>query len=153
MKQEQPQWEGKKKVKHGPTGFNCQYKLSSGESCQRLLAEEWKETEWREERERGHHAISPTATLHPSHATFWLPKPWQHVHRRYSYTKFTTPLPGSLIPPPLCLYLFYNSSLFLIPHLRSGWDVHNKSSLQILTATLNPGSALVSQREGLHCTF
>lgn len=35
----------KKKVKHGPTGFNCQYKLSSGESCHRLLAEEWKETE------------------------------------------------------------------------------------------------------------
>lgn len=55
--------------------------------------------------------------------------------------------------PSLSLLQFISlSHPFLRPHLRSGWDVRNKSSLQILTATLDPGSAFASWREGLRCT-
>lgn len=54
---------GEKKVKHGPTGLDCQYKPSSGESCHRLGVEGWRGGVGGER----HCAISPTATLHPSH--------------------------------------------------------------------------------------
>lgn len=36
----------KKKKRLGPTGFNCQYKPSCGESCHRPLTERWEETDW-----------------------------------------------------------------------------------------------------------
>lgn len=96
---------------------NCQYKPSGGKSCQRSLEEQGEETDWGVWGSSCHLAYCHN---HPSHASSWLPKPWQCGHCRYSYTKSTTPLPGSLSPPSLCLYLFFNSSLFLLQHLRSG---------------------------------
>lgn len=78
----------KDKVKHGPTGLKCQCKLSSGKSCHRP----WAGAVKGDGLGGKYRAISPTATLHPSHASPWLPKPWQHVHCWYSYTIFTSPL-------------------------------------------------------------
>lgn len=151
MEQEQAQRRGGKKVIHGPSGLNCQYKPSSGESFHRPLAEQWKET-------YSGGNIVPSRLL--PHYIYHAPpldylNPDNTCASRYSYAKFTSPPPGSLTPPPFRLSLSLNSSLFshpfLLPHLRSGWDAHNKSSLQILTATLNPGSALASRP--LHINF